>query len=267
VMIWDDLQKKVVIELKFSTDVTCVRLRRDRIVVVLNSFIKVYTFTTNPTQIHLFDTSPNIEGLCQLCPSSSNSILVFPGKTVGSVQVVNLEKSEGVSPLNIAAHDGPISCIALNLKGNQVATASDKGTLIRIFDTNTGDKLKELRRGSGNARIYCINFNCDSTMLCASSDHGTVHIFSLEEDLNSGGGSSSKNGSSNKFLPKYFNSVKSFCRFSLPTSTRSICAFTSDSASVIAICQDGTYYRFSFNLRGESTREYFAHFLEMTDNL
>ena len=34
-----------------------------------------------------------------------------------------------------------------------------------------------------------------------------------------------------------------------------------------AICQDGTYYRFSFNLRGESTREYFAHFLEMTDNL
>ena len=77
VMIWDDLQKKVVIELKFSTDVTCVRLRRDRIVVVLNSFIKVYTFTTNPTQIHLFDTSPNIEGLFQLIESGEDSTILL----------------------------------------------------------------------------------------------------------------------------------------------------------------------------------------------
>ena len=96
-----------------------------------------------------------------------------------------------------------------------------KGTLIRVFDVSSGSLVSELRRGSNAATIYCINFNADSSLLCVSSDHGTIHIFSLEE----GGGGGARNSklstlaASASFLPKYFSSEWSFSRIEVITGT------------------------------------------------
>ena len=48
----------------------------------------------------------------------------------------------------IPAHTGQLAAIQFSPLGNRVATASDKGTVIRIFNVSDGTKVYELRRGN-----------------------------------------------------------------------------------------------------------------------
>lgn len=69
--------------------------------------------------------------------------------------------------------------MTLNYNGSLLATASDKGTLIRIFETEEGAPLQEVRRGSDKAEIYSITFDKSSRWIACSSDKGTIHIFTV----------------------------------------------------------------------------------------
>lgn len=62
-------------------------------------------------------------------------------------------------------------------------------------------------------------------MLVVSSDHGTIHVFNLEEPK--------PKESSLPIIPKYFTSQWSFCKFSIPQGPPCICAFGNDPNSVI----------------------------------
>lgn len=81
----------------------------------------------------------------------------------------------------IDAHNTPVAALTLSLSGARLATASEKGTLIRVFDTSSGAKLQELRRGTDPAEIYHIAFNRSCEWLAVTSDKNTVHVFSLRE--------------------------------------------------------------------------------------
>ncbi|OBS81124.1 hypothetical protein A6R68_20646 [Neotoma lepida] len=170
VLIWDDAREgkdskdKLVLEFTFTKPVLAVRMRHDKIVIVLRNRIYVYSFPDNPRKLFEFDTRDNPKGLCDLCPSLEKQLLVFPGHKCGSLQLVS-----------------DVACVSLNQPGTVVASASQKGTLIRLFDTQSKEKLVELRRGTDPATLYCINFSHDSSFLCASSDKGTVHIFALKD--------------------------------------------------------------------------------------
>lgn len=140
VMIWDDHQSRCIGELSFRSEVRAVRLRRDRIVVVLDHKIFVYNFA-DLKLVHQIETVPNPKGLCAVSQQQGSLVLVCPGGQKGQVRVEHY----GVKKTKfIMAHDSRIACFALSQDGRLIATASSKGTLIRIFSTMDGTLLQEV---------------------------------------------------------------------------------------------------------------------------
>ena len=57
------------------------------------------------------------------------------------------------------------------------------GTLIRVWDTVSKQRIAEFRRGADPAQIYSIAFSKDSSFLAVTSDKGTLHLFALKDKL------------------------------------------------------------------------------------
>jgi len=266
VMIWDDYQNKCLAELEFRSAVKGVKLRRERIVVALENKVYVYNFG-DLELIHQIETTSNPKGLLALSPDSNNIVLACPGLKPGYIHI-RINDTNKSTP--IKAHDNALSCLALNLDGTLLATASEQGTVVRIWDTSTGEQVAKLRRGKDKAEINCLSFSKDSSWLCVSSEKGTVHVFNIAKQ---GAENAKAQKSRLSFaaglgilpsgLDDYVSSDFSFAQLHL-TVPRSICAFGQNN-NVIVVGQDGTYYKYSFDAEqgGEGKRE--DHFLFLTD--
>lgn len=82
----------------------------------------------------------------------------------------------------IHAHDSPLAAIAFSPNGARIATASEKGTVIRVFSVTDSSKLYEFRRGVKRCvAISSLAFSLCGQYLGCSSNTETVHIFKLED--------------------------------------------------------------------------------------
>ncbi|XP_036195740.1 WD repeat domain phosphoinositide-interacting protein 1 isoform X4 [Myotis myotis] len=128
----------------------------------------------------ILDVPANPTGLCALSINHSNSYVAYPGSlTTGEIVLYDGHSLKTVC--TIAAHEGTLAAITFNASGSKLASASEKGTVIRVFSVPEGQKLYEFRRGMKRyVTISSLAFSMDSQFLCASSNTETVHIFKLE---------------------------------------------------------------------------------------
>uniref|UniRef100_A0A1I7S897 WD repeat domain phosphoinositide-interacting protein 2 n=1 Tax=Bursaphelenchus xylophilus TaxID=6326 RepID=A0A1I7S897_BURXY len=163
----------------YSSAILSVRLNRKRVVVCLEESIHVHNIRDMRLLHVIRDTPSNPLGLVDLSPNEESCYLAYPGSaTTGHVQIFDAETL--TATCGFAAHDGPLAAIKFSPDSTKIATASEKGTVIRVFEVPTGTRLFEFTRGMKRCVIiHSLAFNADSTLLASSSNTETIHVFSL----------------------------------------------------------------------------------------
>ena len=267
VIIWDDYQKKTLSELKFSQNILNLKLRKDKIAVICTD--KIYLFNLSSFQsIDIIETGENPHGVIGINYSLEKTIIAYPDKKKGKIKIKNYEKT---SDINVNAHEKTIGIIVLTINGDLMASATEMGTIVRIFNTDNGNMIQEVRRGKEKAQIKCICFEENNKFIAATSNRGTVHIWSLSNALKNvkkeikdnetekqptdelkaktenGDIKSIENKRSifnvlpNFLGGEFFNSEWSFAQVRIKEQ-KSICTFGSNN-TIIIVCSNGKYYK------------------------
>jgi len=183
VIIWNDKDSgSVRREISCRAPIRGTRFFDKHVMVVLKREVRLYEVESEPPVLETsFPTVENPHGVC--CASASSEektggrMLAFPGRTKGQVCVVSGARFASVT--FILAHASALRALEFSRDGALLATASEKGTLVRVWSTATGAKLVELRRGADTATIFSVAFSPSATLLACTSDKGTLHIYDV----------------------------------------------------------------------------------------
>jgi len=177
VQLWDERKGSFIGELRSKSAVTGIAMRRDIIAMVCEYAIYVYTCDKLSLILHL-TTNANTQGLCVLAAESDTWILCCPGQSTGAVRLQFGQDDRATRVFS--AHQTALAALALNASGSLVATASENGTVIKVFNTSEGQLLYELRKSTRPSVITCLAFRPDDRFLGVASSTSTVHIFKLD---------------------------------------------------------------------------------------
>jgi len=262
-------RNSTICELSFASAILAIKINRKNIVVVLEEFIYIYDIG-NMHLLETIDTCPNPNALCSLSPSPDMCYLAYPAGTTLSGDLVVYDATQMQKVCIISAHKSALSCIQFNYSGKMIATASDKGTVIRVFSSQVGDLLYQFRRGTYPVHIYSLSFNLSDTFLGVSSDSDTIHIFRLGETENKPVEETNnsklslfnvKHKMSSILIPDAINTIfepqRDFAFAKIPQQSkgiRNICAINNNNQVMFAV-EDGRFYQYDLNTEhgGECT--------------
>lgn len=176
VVVWDAAAAAPAGELTFRSAVAAVALRRDGVAVALKHRTLFYSLA-DLRLVAAADTGPNDAGLLALA-SGPRRVFAVPAPARGGLRVEHVDAGRTVF---IAAHSNRLAAVALSADGGVVATASARGTVVRVFAAADGARLRELRRGAEPAAVLGLAFGPGPAprWLAGASDRGSAHLWWL----------------------------------------------------------------------------------------
>lgn len=189
VIMWNLKDRCEIVRLNFPSPVTNIKIHPERAVVLTNSRVFIFDLQTMKA-IHALDRTPHPSvdaALCALTVSpslTSTAYLAIPCLSETKTGLIALIDVRTLEPKGaILAHNAPIAALAVCAKSDQsgtealLATASTKGTVVRLFACPSLSRVAVLRRGAWPSQILSLSFDMISNTLTALSNSGTAHVF------------------------------------------------------------------------------------------
>ncbi|KAK2952104.1 putative WD repeat domain phosphoinositide-interacting protein 2 [Blattamonas nauphoetae] len=252
--------EQVICLLRFSEDIQAVRFNQQYLIVMLKTNIVIYTLEKIEAVCTLdiyfnrrggipTDVPANQTGRIALCPQ--RTLLAYPcDTTTGNIYLVTLRDVKSTEVVEggdnygsykiIEAHDHPVAALAFTNDGSWLATASTRGTTIRIWDTHSRQQIMELKRSKigKTAAVHSLSFSEDGSMLVVSSTSKTIHIFAVMGERKS-----------EKSIACIYLDDEGI------TETYHISAFNADSNVIQVAFADGNYLHYRLPPPGASSRK------------
>lgn len=255
-VVYDAAKGEPAMDITFDSPVIETIMTKDTLIAIQINGASVYSIPDGRLLLQA-RTNKNSRGLASFRAHK----LAIPGQKTGSVHIYDVlplrEKKISSPAIPIYAHQGQIAQIELSRCGSKLATASDKGTLIRVFDTVSKARLFEFRRGADPAAIYSIVFSKDWSFLAVTSDKGTLHLFALRDKL-----LNRKSALSSVIGGNYTDSMWSLATGPIPEERITHVAFIG-SNRLVCVSVDGSIHFYHFSPEGAINRTEVRHLDEL----
>ena len=266
-VIWNDATSKPILEITVDFKIKNIKVKKSLIAIIGKKTIKIYYYNSledimNYIDIDTITTPENKNGIFTMNTDPKKNIIAYLTKNIGEIMIKTYFRKKNSDDENdykivsktqsISAHQSEVTVMSLDPKGDILASVSQKGSLIRLFDTSTGAFLKGLRRGNDSAEIYSINFDKTSQYVLITSNKGTVHIFNI--------GKSKIVKNPKSFLSSlapylnlqntYLDNEWSFAQYHTKCKINNIANFSGKNNDIVVLTENGMYYRAQFNYKG-----------------
>ena len=266
-VIWNDATSKPILEITVDFKIKNIKVKKSLIAIIGKKTIKIYYYNSledimNYIDIDTITTPENKNGIFTMNTDPKKNIIAYLTKNIGEIMIKTYFRKKNSDDENdykivsktqsISAHQSEVTVMTLDPKGDTLASVSQKGSLIRLFDTSTGAFLKGLRRGNDSAEIYSINFDKTSQYVLITSNKGTVHIFNI--------GKSKIVKNPKSFLSSlapylnlqntYLDNEWSFAQYHTKCKINNIANFSGKNNDIVVLTENGMYYRAQFNYKG-----------------